>query len=444
MRIKLIAPSVKMKMSLHSSRVFKIRRLCLPLLAALTPPDHTTQIVDEDFAPDDLDENVDLVGITVMTEHALRAYQIAEFYRGCGAKVVLGGVQPTLLPEEALKYADSIVIGEAEEVWPKLVSDAASGQLQKVYRAAKPPQLKGLPLPRRDLYPNLIYKSDTPLATGIETSRGCPYDCEFCSVSRLTGRHLRCRPIHEIIAEIESLGSTVPLLFVDENLGLNREMFKDLLSQLIPLRRIWLGQGSFSLAEDKELIKLMHRSGCRGLLIGFESVQSKVQEGMKKSENRKIDYPEAIHRFHGEGIPIFGAFILGFDHENKDIFNRTYEFVMKNYLDYASIRLLTPYPGTRIYNRLLKEKRLFVNDWWLHEYSTETLLFQPKNMTPSELVDGFFSLHKQFSSVGKIFKRFFGIPPWKRTITGCLAYAALNLDQRKCFLKRVNTPQPFV
>lgn len=221
-----------MKTGLHSSGIFKIQRVCLPLLAALTPPGHTIRIVDEDFASDDTSENFDLVGITIMTEHALRAYQIAELYRKRGAKVVLGGVHPTLLPEEASKYADSIVIGEAEEVWPKLLFDASSGQLQKVYRAAKPPVLKGLPIPKRDLYPNLTYKSYTPLTTGLEASRGCPYNCEFCSVSQLTGRHLRCRPIHEVIAEVEALDSTAPLLFVDENLGLNREKFKGLLSEI--------------------------------------------------------------------------------------------------------------------------------------------------------------------------------------------------------------------
>jgi radical SAM superfamily enzyme YgiQ (UPF0313 family) len=306
MRIKLIAPSVKMKMSLHGSRVFKIQRLSLPLLAALTPPGQTIRIVDEDFTPDDFNENVDLVGITVMTEQAPRAYQIAEFYRQRGAKVVMGGVHPTLLPGEASKYADAIVIGEAEEIWPKLVSDTVSGQLQKVYRAAKPPRLKGLPLPKRDLYPKLIYKIDTPLATGIETSRGCPYNCEFCSVNRLTGRHPRCRPIQEIIAEIESLDSRDPLLFVDENLGLNRDMFKDFLARLMPLGRTWLGQGSYSLAEDIELIKLMHRSGCRGLLIGFESAQSSVQAGMKKTVNRKIDYPKPSSDSMGKVFPSLG------------------------------------------------------------------------------------------------------------------------------------------
>jgi radical SAM superfamily enzyme YgiQ (UPF0313 family) len=444
MKIKLIAPSAKFKTGLNSSGVFKIKRVCLPLLAALTPPGHTIRIVDEDFAPDDLNESFDLVGITVMTEQALRAYHIAELYRKRGTKVVLGGVHPTLLPDEAINYADSIVIGEAEEVWPKLVNDAASGKLQKVYRAARPPDLKGLPLPKRDLYPKLTFKSYTPLTTGIETSRGCPYNCEFCSVSRLTGRQLRYRPIHEVIAELESLGSiNAPLLFVDENLGLNREIFKGFLTQLIPFQHTWLGQGTISLAEDIDLIKLLYRSGCQGLLIGFESVQSRVQEGMAKTKNKKIDYSEAVRRFHGEGIPVVGAFILGFDYENKNIFPQTYEFIMKNSLDFAQIRLLTPYPGTELYNRLLSEKRLFAHEWWLHGYSTRTLLFRPKNMTPGELIDGFTNLSKQFNTIGNIVKRFFGIPPWKRKKNGCLAYVAFNLGQLKRFKKGMNAPQPF-
>jgi radical SAM superfamily enzyme YgiQ (UPF0313 family) len=442
MNIKLVSPNVKVGTNLASSEVFKIQRVTLPLIAALTPPGHTIKIVDEDFAPDDFKGDFDLVGITVMTEHALKSYHMAEHYRQQGSKVILGGIHPTLLPEEALKHADAIVIGEAEELWPKIVSDTASGQLQKIYQADKSPSLTGYPHPKRELYPKLIYKSYTPLTIGVETSRGCPYDCEFCTVSRLTGRYYRSRPITETISEIESLDPN-PIFFVDENLGLRSKMFKTFLSQLKPLRRTWVGQGTVALAEDIELVKLMYRAGCRGLLIGFESVQKEVRGRMKKSKDRTIDHSEAVRRFHGEGIPIIGAFILGFDHEDKDIFDKTFEFVMKNNVDYSQIRILTPYPGTQLFSRLLKEKRLFVPDWWLHGYSTRTVLFRPKNMTPRDLVEGYSRLNKQLHSVGKIGRRFFGIAPWKRGLNGCLAFVAFNIGQRKRYKVSLNTPQPF-
>src|SRR4030042_6922778 len=207
MKIKLIAPHEQSEDTISSAQTFKIQKVNLPLLAALTPPGHTVKIVDEAFVADDISEEVDLVGITVMTDLALRAYQIADTYRQRGEKVVMGGIHPTILPGEALQHADAVVIGEAEEVWPKLLSDAASGEMKILYCANKIANLNGIPKPRRDLYPKPLYKSYTPLTFGIETARGCPYDCEFCSIGSVMGRQYRSRPIPEVIAEIESIDS---------------------------------------------------------------------------------------------------------------------------------------------------------------------------------------------------------------------------------------------
>ena len=326
MNIKLIAPHEQREDTIFNP--FKLQRVNLPLLAALTPPSHTITIVEEAFAPDDINQDVDLVGITVLTELALRAYHIGDTYRQKAVKVVMGGIHPTVLPDEALEHADAVVVGEAEGVWPQLVSDAASGQMQKIYRAGKMTDLKGLPIPRRDLLSGTQHQDYPPIPIGVETSRGCPNDCEFCCISQTLGQQYRVRPIQEVIAEIESIDSPY-LFFVDDALGLNRNSAKKLFTEMIPLRRRWLAQGTVSLAEDLELLGLMKRAGCLGLLIGFESVQKGTQNEVNKIKNLRIDFYEAMRRFHGEGFGILGSFVFGFDYENKDVFEQTLEFILK-------------------------------------------------------------------------------------------------------------------
>jgi radical SAM superfamily enzyme YgiQ (UPF0313 family) len=440
MKIKLIAPREQHEDTLSSP--FKLQRVNLPLLAALTPSGHTVTIVDEAFAPDDTNQDVDLVGITVMTDLVLRAYHIADTYRRKAVKVVMGGIHPTVLPDEALEHADAVVVGEAEGVWPRLVSDAASEKMQRLYRAGKMTDLQGLPKPRRDLFPGTKGKGYIPIPIGIETGRGCPYDCEFCSIGRTLGHQYRVRPVQEVIAEIESIDSP-HLFFVDDALGLNRNAAKKLFTEMIPLRRLWLGQGTVSLAEDVELLRLMRRSGCLGLLIGFESVQKGTQNEVRKIKNLRIDFYEAMHRFHSEGFGILGAFVFGFDYENKDVFEQTLEFIMRSRMDCVELRILTPYPGTRLYDRLLSEGRLFVRDWWLRGYPPDTLLFQPKGMTDDELTDSFARLNRQAYSFGAMTKRFWGMSPWKRTLLGCQVYAGINLSTRKRYFKGLRNPQPF-
>jgi len=443
MRIKLIAPCDTDETNISSAETFKIQRVNLPLLAALTPPGHQVKIVDEAFAPDEVSEDVDLVGITAMTDLVLRAYRIADDYRQRGVKVVMGGIHPTVLPYEAKKHADAVVLGEAEEAWPRLLSDAASGKMLPFYRSEKAVDLKNLPRPRQDLYPMPRERGYVPLPINIESSRGCPYDCEFCSIGQVMGRQYRIKPVEDVIGEVESLPSRY-LFFVDDALALNRVHAKRLFADMAPLRKNWVGQGTASLAEDLELLRLMKRSGCVGLLIGFESVQEPVRDEMKKIRNLRIDFCEAMRRFHGEGLAILGAFIFGFDHDTQDGFDRTLEFVMKSRMDCVELRILTPYPGTRLYRRLLAEGRLFSHDWWLRGYPPDTLLFQPKGMSSEDLIDGFARLNKQAYSYGAIFRRFFGMALSKRGALGCQTYVGFNWATRKRYLKSISNPQPFV
>jgi radical SAM superfamily enzyme YgiQ (UPF0313 family) len=442
MHIKLIAPHEQGENGSSGLETFKVQRLSLPLLAALTPAGHTVTIVDQAFAPDEVDGDADLVGITVMTDLARRAYHLADLYRQRGVKVVLGGIHPTVLPDESLEHADSVVVGEAEAVWPRLVSDAASGRMKRLYHAGKMTDLKNMPQPRRDLYPRPAHKSYTPVALGIEASRGCPYDCEFCSIGHVMGHQYRLRPIPEVIAEIESIDSH-HLFFVDDTLGLNRAAAKKLFTEMIPLRRLWVGQAGVSLAEDLELLSLLRRSGCLGLFIGFESVQKKTQYGMKKIRNLRISLSEVMRRFHGEGIAIQGSFVFGFDHENKDVFDQTFEFSMAHRLDVVALGILTPYPGTQLYTRLWNEGRLYAPYWWLDGNCPGELLFQPKGMTPDELLDGFARLNKQMYSFRAIVRRFFGMAPWKRRAIGCRVIAGVNLALRKDYSRRLSVPRSF-
>jgi radical SAM superfamily enzyme YgiQ (UPF0313 family) len=443
MRIKLIAPNELTDGNISSAQTFAIRKVNLALLAALTPAEHEVMIVDEAFAPDDPDQDVDLVGITVMTDLVVPAYRIAAGYRRRGVRVVMGGIHPTVLPDEALQHADAVVAGEGETLWPRVVADAAAGNLQRLYRAWAPTPLAGLPQPRWDLYPRRNARSYTPAASGLETARGCPYSCEFCSIASVMGRRHRVRPVAEVFDEITASGNR-QLFFVDDALALNRPVATALFRGMAPLGLKWAGQGTVSLAEDVNLLRLMKRSGCVGVLLGFESVQSDRSGGMNKLKHLRIDFAEAMRRFHGEGIAVMGAFVFGFDHDNADVFDQTLEFVTGSRLDVAELRILTPFPGTPLYARLREEGRLFAPDWWLRGYPPDTLLFCPRGMTPDQLVEGFVRLNRQIYSLGSILRRFFGMDPLRRGAFGSAVYAGLNIATRQRYLNGIAIPQPFV
>jgi len=396
MRIKLIMPRA-------DEQEFKLLPLNLAMLAALTPPEIEISIVDEVVEAVNFDEQVDLVGLSCTTTVVPRAYEIATEYRKRGVKVVLGGTHPTLLPSEAIKYADSVCIGEAEGLWGKMLADFKEDKLEKFYQHNGYCDLSGLPIPRRDLFNTKDYLP----ASGIQTSRGCPFACDFCAVTAMFGHEYRFRPVEDVLAEIKTLKHK-HIFFYDDNIVGNPKYSKELFQALIPLKKHWIGQASTTVIKNAELMKLMTKSGCKGLFVGFESLSEKNLKDSHKKHNDPKQFKEVAKRLHDHGIAIAGAFVFGLDDDDKSVFERTLEFAMDLELDTAQFNWLTPYPNTPIYERMRKENRLIDDEWWLTGKGVGEVVFHPKMMSADELREGSRWVRKNFYSTSSILKRFFG------------------------------------
>jgi radical SAM superfamily enzyme YgiQ (UPF0313 family) len=396
-KIELIVPAVEENAP--------IPNLGLPILAALSPPDVEISITDDLLTPIDLEKDlkeVDLVGITVLTKTALRAYEIADGYRKKGIPVVLGGIHPTALPEEAKEHADSVVMGEAEEVWPSLIEDFRIGNLKSFYRQERFTELSKIPRPRREILPRKGY---FPLDV-IQATRGCPFRCEFCSVRKFFGDTYRFRPISEVVEEMKTLRHRL-IMFNDDNIIGNPFYSKELLKALIPLKKKWIGQASLSGLRDAENVALLAKSGCIGLLIGFESLSKSNLIQSQKYQNDPTEYREVIHTLHRFGISIWGSFIFGFDEDDPSIFEETVAFAIQTKLFSVVFALLTPYPETAFYQRVKEEGRLVQDQWWLLERQEESApFFIPKKMSSEVLREGWKRAWKEFYSFPSIWKRF--------------------------------------
>ena len=357
-----------------------IPQLALHLIAGLTPDEHEVKIVEEEMEAVDLEEECDLVGISCMTSNAPRAYRLAGEFRRRGKAVVLGGVHPTLLPEEALRHADSVVIGEAEGVWERLLRDFGEGRLQPRYHE---------PTPALDRYVHIgpRRKARKPLfdIVPVMTTRGCPYNCDFCCVHDIFGRRIRHTPVDNVVRDIVDSGGRL-FIFLDDNIIGDRAYARALFQAVAPLRIRWVGQASLSFVKDTELLRLAADSGCVGLFFGLESVSEAQLGQMRKSIGGVPEVQEAIRKVKDYGIYFHASLIFGFDSDTMDTFPRTLDFLERNHISSASINVLTPYPGTRVFRQLKEEGRLLTEDWSLYDHSTT--VFQPKNMSPFELQAG--------------------------------------------------------
>jgi radical SAM superfamily enzyme YgiQ (UPF0313 family)/anti-anti-sigma regulatory factor len=425
LKIRLIDPAYEHSYISHSQKVIKtiwFAHLTLTTLAALTPPDIEVKITDENVEPIDFEEDVDLIGVTGMVMHAPRAYQIAEKFRQRGIPVVMGGPHASSLPLEAKEHVDAVVIGEAENVWGGVIEDLKDGHLKPFYKAATHCSMKGIPAPRLDLLRKDAYMT----INCVQTTRGCPHQCDFCHVTHFFGKTYRFRPVEEVIEEVKRLDGEF-LVFIDDNIAGNRQYAKELFTQLKPLGKKWASQASMTLTRDPELLKLAAESGCVSLFIGVESLSSENLKEVNKAFNRVPQFEDAIKVVHDHDIMIVAGFIFGLDHDDEGVFERTLRFCERNRIELPSFFILTPLPGTALYQRMEAEGRLLHKDW--AKYNGATVAYRPMLMTEETLQRGFNWVCKEVYSWGSIMKRVFH--PQQRFFTRVLSNIAYRSIAQK-------------
>jgi radical SAM superfamily enzyme YgiQ (UPF0313 family) len=426
MRITLIRPSFghdRAGAGYHSPARFE--PLEQAVLAALTPRRFDLRAYDERIEPVPFHEPTDLVGLSVCTFSAKRAYEVAQDYRSRGVTVVMGGYHPTLVPEEAEQHADAIVVGDAEHVWPRLLQDWEAGRLQKRY---EPPHREpAIPIrPDRSIYAGKRY---IPVRL-VQFSRGCRRNCEFCAIRSFYAGGTCQRSIADMVDELRSLRAK-RVFFVDDNIVNDIDTFKALLTAIIPLRLRWTTQIDIRFADDPEVVELAKRSGCQSLVIGFESLNEQNLRQMHKAWNKVPTYERQLARLRDAGIMIYGTFVFGYDADGPEVFDKTLEFAIRQGLYIANFNPLQPFPGTPLYERLHKEGRLAYERWWLSEsYSWHNALIEPRGMTREQLSEGCHRCREGFNSTRAMTRRFFSSRAHTRVLDNAVVFWASNIVSR--------------
>jgi radical SAM superfamily enzyme YgiQ (UPF0313 family) len=379
---------------------FHVPPLALGVLAGLTPPDWEVEILLEPKDRIHFDREVDLVGITAATNNVKRGYEIADQFRARGKKVLMGGIHPTVMPEEALGHCDAVCIGEAESVFGTMLKDFERGTLQRIYRQSEYFDLSLYTPPRRDLM--ALHRSFFFDVGTVETSRGCPYDCDFCTVSSIHGRKLRHRPLDNLMPEIESINNRL-IFFIDDNIVSNTQRAKDFCRELTPLRKRWAGQASISIARDRELMKLVSDSGCFGLIIGLESVIQEGFDSYSKSVKSLDELKESLAILKDNGIGVLATMVFGQDFDTRSTMKESLENLLELDITTASLGILVPYPGTRIAASMEQEGRILTRDW--DYYDINNLVFKPRNFGCEEFLEDMYTLRDNFFSFGSICSR---------------------------------------
>lgn len=406
MKIQLLLPAGEIHR--NKSGIFKTSLRYAPLtlttLAALVPDEMEAEVTiqDEGVQPLNLDFEADLVGISCITGTALRGYAIADQMRARGLPVIFGGVHATLLPDEAQRHADSVVVGYAEHSWPEALRDFKAGRLKKRYQSPTGRTLE-VPIARRDMLDRKRYAT----VNSIEATRGCPHKCDFCAVPAAWANTYSHRPIPDVIRELRTFEGN-KALFIDLSPVEDVHYAKELYRAMAPLRMKWVGLSTTRIAEDDELLKLAAKSGCKGLLIGFESVSQETLNETKKHFHAAEKYAEVVKKLHDHGIAIQGCFVFGFDTDDESVFEKTAEFVDRTKIDLPRYAVVTPFPNTGLYRRLEAEGRLLHKNWSL--YDVEHVVIQPKKMSPERLQEGLEWTWKQSYSWRSILNRISGSP----------------------------------
>jgi radical SAM superfamily enzyme YgiQ (UPF0313 family) len=374
--------------------------ITLPHVATITPREHDVKIVNENYSDIDFNEDVDLVGITCYTMTAPRVYKIADEFRSRGKKVVLGGYHPTAMPDEAIQHADSIVKGEAEASWPKLLKDVENGSLKPFYEQDPNFDMAEIQPIRRDL---ILHN---PLLGAVQSTRGCSNRCEFCAISSFCKHGIKQRPIKNVVEEIQQMPNKL-FIFHDPHLTAipqyAKELFKEMIKQKV--NKSWLANGTTNVLGkvDEEFLRLARKAGCLEWFIGFESVSQKALNSIKKTHNKVENFKRLIKKLHKHGMAVQAGIIFGFDEDTPDIFDLTLEKMYEFELDIVEVNILTPYPGTPLFDRLDKEGRIISRDW--SRYNQVDVVFKPKNMTEKELFEGARKVAMEFYSISNIIGR---------------------------------------
>ena len=427
MQLHLITAEDPLTLAARSRELIRFPQLTMPLLAALTPSTWDVSHVDEITHKVDASIQADLVGITASTPAAPRAYELAMSFRERGVPVVIGGPHATLLPYEVAKFADIVVVGEAELIWERVLRDVsreacyhegvhsldedlsitvevmANGS--RIYRCNTPASLTGMPRPRRDLITHGGWNRWWATRTVTIATRGCPHRCDYCTIPVLypKAQQMRLRPVEEVAAEVAA-SPDKGVVFWDDNIGANPRYAKALFRALRPLNRWWTSQTTMVSIQDDEFLQLAAASGCKALFIGLESVYQSSLDAAEKGHNQVRDYRELVRRVHQYGIAIQTGIMFGFDSDDRDVFSRTVDVMGEIGIDNATVSLLVPYPGTPAYASMQSEDRIIDRDW--RHYNGKThVVFRPRKLTPDQLLAGYEWAKTQFYSPGHIWKR---------------------------------------
>jgi len=425
-RVTFVYPCVGRFPETRYVRSWQMQPLGIAVLAALTPSDWQKNFYDDRLEQIDYGQPTDLVAISIETFTARRGYQIAKEYRRRGVPVVMGGYHATFCPEEVLEHADAVCVGEAEGVWHGILQDAVDRRLSRVYTCPPSPDLRGV-TPDRSIFRGKNYFK----IAMVETGRGCRFQCNFCSITAFHKATYRRRPVDEIVDEIRQLNEKV-IFFVDDNVIGDVKNAKELLRALKPLGIQWIGQASVNVARDPELLDLMAKSGCLGLLVGFESLNPDNLISMRKSINEGVDYEKALRSMRERGILVYGTFMFGFPSDTPQLIRDTVRFAKDQKLFLAAFNHTIAFPGTTLYDACEAEGRLVYDRWWMSEvYRFGELPFRPVCMTSSELEQCCHQARRDFYGPTSILRRSLDLKANCAKIRTAALFLSLNLLLRR-------------
>jgi radical SAM superfamily enzyme YgiQ (UPF0313 family) len=385
--------------SVPKRKMLRFSVLSLTVVAALTPDEHQVTLCDENVEPLDFDAPCDVVGVSFMTAMAPRAYKIADEFRRRGKVVVAGGFHPTFRPEEAAEHFNSVVIGEAEGLWPKVLDDIQRGEPAKFYRADRPPDLATTPIPRRGL--TAANGRHYVTTHAVQTGRGCRHGCKFCSIAAFTHQTYRSRPLESVLEELKTIPRN--FMFVDDNIIADPDYAKRLFRAMIPMRKRWISQCSLRIADDPELLALARAAGCRGLFIGIETISQHNLDSVDKGFNDESGYFQRIAAIRAAGIGIEAGIIVGLDDDDPTVFQRMLRFLQKARIDAMLLSILTPQPGTALFDEFERAGRVIDRDW--SHYDFRHTVMRPARMTLGQLQNGADWLYSQFYRLDRIILR---------------------------------------